>query len=57
MIKQGDPIVIDMGARVGGYCSDLSRSIAVGEPDETFKKIYDIVLGAQLTAINTVKVG
>jgi Xaa-Pro aminopeptidase len=56
-IKHGDPIVIDMGAKVGGYCSDLSRSIAVGEPDETFKKIYDIVLGAQLTAINTVKVG
>lgn len=56
-IKYGDPVVIDMGARVGGYCSDLSRSIAVGEPDETFKKIYDIVLGAQLTAINTVKVG
>ena len=57
VIKHGDPIVIDMGAKVGGYCSDLSRSIAVGEPDETFKKIYDIVLGAQLTAINTVKVG
>ena len=29
----------------------------VGEPDETFRKIYDIVLGAQLTAINTVQVG
>ena len=57
VIKRGDPIVIDMGAKVGGYCSDLSRSIAVGEPDETFKKIYDIVLGAQLTGINTVKVG
>jgi len=57
IIKQGDPIVIDMGAKVGGYCSDLSRSIAVGEPDETFKKIYGIVLGSQLTAINTVKVG
>ena len=57
VIKQGDPIVIDMGAKVGGYCSDLSRSIAVGEPDETFNKVYDTVLGAQLTAINTVKVG
>ena len=57
VIKQSDPIVIDMGAKVGGYCSDLSRSIAVGEPDETFNKIYDTVLGAQLTAINTVKVG
>ena len=57
VIKQNDPIVIDMGAKVGGYCSDLSRSIAVGEPDETFNKIYDTVLGAQLTAINTVKIG
>ena len=57
VIKQNDPIVIDMGAKVAGYCSDLSRSIAVGEPDETFNKIYDTVLGAQLTAINTVKVG
>lgn len=57
VIKQSDPIVIDMGAKVGGYCSDLSRSIAVGEPDDTFNKIYDIVLGSQLTAINTVKVG
>jgi len=41
VIKKSDPIVIDMGAKVGGYCSDLSRSIAVGEPDETFNKIYD----------------
>ena len=57
VIKQSDPIVIDMGAKVGGYCSDLSRSIAVGEPDETFNKVYDTVLGAQLTAINTVKMG
>jgi len=57
VIKQSDPIVIDMGAKVGGYCSDLSRSIAVGEPDEMFKTIYDIVLGSQLTAINTVKTG
>ena len=57
VIKQSDPIVIDMGAKVGGYCSDLSRSIAVGEPDETFNKIYDTVLGAQLTAINTVQIG
>ena len=54
---QEQPIVIDMGAKVGGYCSDLSRSIAVGEADETFKKIYDIVLGSQLTAMNTVRVG
>ncbi len=56
-ISRGEPIVIDMGAKVGGYCSDITRTVVVGEADDTFRKIYDIVLGAQLTAINTVKTG
>ena len=54
IIEPGEPIVIDMGAKVGGYCSDISRTVCVGEPDDTFRRIYDIVLGAQLTAIATV---
>ena len=57
VIQAGEPIVIDMGARVNGYCSDITRTVVVGEPDETFHKIYNIVLGAQLTAINTVRPG
>ena len=57
VIQAGEPIVIDMGAQVGGYCSDITRTVVVGEPDEMFHKIYGIVLGAQLTAINTVKPG
>jgi Xaa-Pro aminopeptidase len=57
VIRAGEPIVIDMGARVGGYCSDISRTVVVDEPDEMFRKIYDIVLGAQLTAINVVRPG
>ncbi len=57
VIQEGEPIVIDMGAIVEGYCSDITRTVVVGEPDETFNKIYDIVLGAQLTAINMVKPG
>ena len=56
-IRPGEPVVIDMGAKVGGYCSDITRTICVGEPDETFRKVYDIVLGAQLTAIATVRAG
>ena len=56
-IAPGEPIVIDMGAKVGGYCSDITRTVCVGEPDETFRRIYDIVLGAQLTAIATVRAG
>ena len=44
-IAAGEPVVIDMGAKVGGYCSDITRTVCVGEQDETFRKIYDIVLG------------
>jgi len=56
-IKTGEPIVIDMGARINGYCSDFTRTICIGEPDDTFKKVYDTVLGAQLTAISLIKKG
>ena len=57
VIQRGEPIVIDMGARVGGYCSDITRTVVVGEPDDMFHKIYNIVLDAQLTAIRDVKTG
>ncbi len=56
-ISQNEPIVIDLGARVGGYSSDISRTICLGEGDNTFPRIYDIVLGAQLTAIATLQAG
>ncbi len=56
-IEAGEPVVIDMGVRVGGYCSDLTRTIVVGEPDERFREVYDIVLTAQLTAEELVKSG
>ncbi len=57
VIQAGVPIVIDMGAQVNGYCSDITRTVVVGEPDEMFHKIYNIVLGSQLAAINTVRPG
>lgn len=50
IIKQGESIVIDMGARFQGYCSDLTRTVFVGPPDDTFRRVYDTVLRAQLTA-------
>lgn len=53
----GEPVVIDIGAKVGGYSSDLSRTICVGTPDATFNKIYDTVLGAQLAALAIIKEG
>jgi Xaa-Pro aminopeptidase len=56
-INKGEPIMIDIGARIEGYGSDLSRTICLGTPDDTFKKLYDIVLGAQLGAMAIIKEG
>lgn len=56
-IKASEPIVIDIGARVEGYGSDLSRTLCLGAPDETFKKVYDTVLGAHNAAIAITKEG
>lgn len=57
VILKNVPVIIDLGARVNGYCSDLSRTFSLGDEDETFSKIYDIVLGAQLTALATIGAG
>jgi len=56
-IDPGEPVVIDIGARFGDYCSDLTRTICLGTPDDTFTKIYDTVLGAQLAALAIIKEG
>jgi Xaa-Pro aminopeptidase len=54
-ICSGEPVLIDMGARINGYCSDLSRTLFLGKANETFQKIYSIVLKAQATAIKGTK--
>ena len=56
-IQSGEPVIIDIGARFGGYSSDLSRTICLGTPDDTFHKVYSIVLNAQLTAMATITQG
>lgn len=56
-LEAGEGVVIDMGCDVGGYMSDLTRTVFLGKPDDQFKKIYDIVLTAQLTAEEMVKPG
>ena len=56
-ISSGEPIVIDIGARFGGYASDLTRTIYLGVTDDAFRKVYDTVLGAQLAAIAIIKEG
>jgi Xaa-Pro aminopeptidase len=57
IIKDGEPVLIDMGARYAGYASDLSRTICIGSPDETFRKVYRTVLDAQTAAVSIIKAG
>lgn len=53
----GDPIVIDMGARFAGYCSDLTRTFAIGQPPAKFDEVYATVFAAQQAAIEGVEAG
>jgi Xaa-Pro aminopeptidase len=57
VIKSNEPIVIDIGSKVEYYGSDLTRTVYIGKPDETFKKVYSTVLEAQQTAIAGIKPG
>ncbi len=56
-IERGEPVVIDMGARLQGYCSDITRTMFLGKPNDTYRKVYDLVLAAQETAISAVQAG
>jgi len=56
-IQNGDAIVIDMGAKYGGYVSDLSRTLCIGAPDDTFKRVYNTVLDAQRAAMSIIMEG
>ena len=57
-ISHGEPVVIDIGARVGGYCSDLTRTICLDRQHDTpFNQVYGTVLKAQLAAITMIHEG
>lgn len=56
-IKKGDFVTFDFGATVNGYVSDMTRTVVVGKASARQKKIYDIVLKAQLAGIKKVRAG
>ena len=49
--------MIDTGARVDGYCSDITRTYAAGEPADELRRMYDAVLAAQLAGLAAVRAG
>jgi Xaa-Pro aminopeptidase len=56
-LKKGDFVTLDFGATVNGYCCDITRTVVLGRATSRQKKIYNIVLKAQLAAIRKVKAG
>jgi Xaa-Pro aminopeptidase len=57
-LEQGDSLIVDLGALLNGYRSDLTRSFYIdGQPDEQFQHVYDLVLEAQETALRHMKAG
>jgi len=56
-LRKADTVLIDVGARYKGYCSDITRSLAVGKPSRLFERAYDAVQQAQIAAIKMIKAG
>ncbi len=56
-IQASEPLLFDWGARLNGYCSDMSRTFFIEKPDKAFEKIFTTVLEAQQMAIDAIKPG
>ena len=56
-VENGEFVLIDFGAVYNGYHSDMTRTLCVGEPSDEMRKVYDIVLEAQLAGIEAAKAG
>ncbi|WP_392454054.1 M24 family metallopeptidase [Chryseomicrobium aureum] len=56
-IQKGDFILFDLGVIVNGYCSDITRTVAFGEPTEEQRTIYQTVKEAEVKAVSLVKAG
>ena len=50
-------LTMDFGAKLGGYCSDMTRTLVIGKADAEMKKLYDTVLLAQKSALEYLKAG
>jgi Xaa-Pro aminopeptidase len=57
VIESGDFVTLDYGAYYNGYVSDITRTVAVGEPDPLLKEIYEIVFEAQIRGMAGIKPG
>jgi len=56
-IGRGELVVFDMGAQLGGYCSDGTRTFATGDPGEEARKVYEVVREAQARSLDAIQAG
>lgn len=56
-LRKGDLVIVDLGCKYKGYCSDMTRTFTVGEADDTQKKIYGLVKKAQELAVEEIRAG
>lgn len=56
-VESGELLLIDMGAKLHGYCSDCTRTFAVGEVGDAEREIYELVKQAQQAGLNAVRPG
>lgn len=56
-LEKGDIVLFDIGAKLGGYCSDMTRTFFFGEPSQKFVDLYKLVLAAQNYVLKFIKEG
>lgn len=56
-LQKGDFITMDFGCKINGYCSDMTRTVALGGITDEMRRVYDTVLEAQLAGISAFKAG
>ncbi len=56
-LNRGEPVILDVGVKLKGYCCDMTRTVFLGEPDPYFRNIYRTVRKAQLQALEEIRPG
>lgn len=54
-LKKGDVVLVDIGVKLDGYCSDMTRTVAFGKPDQKLEEAYEWVFQAHQAALNKIK--
>jgi len=57
VVQEGELVLVDAGAKLGGYCSDCTRTFAVGEVSDSLRGLYEVVREAQQAGLGAVRAG